>query len=536
MVLLRDDTRKLFGEQVNDHIEKLNDLMSLAAGAPFDEQAIRKAALATRLLEGSTRMLGFEVWSRTLKSLRELMERCASSKGAWNEQLSQIVSEVLETEEQLAAEIISGEIEEAERPERFAGLEQEIECLSKEPLESPQREEGLSLASEPLSRKKVSPDTSAILGRTPVFERLIESLGRVKDLFEELMDQPASEKIASDIETAFGESQFLMHVASESLNRLGKGQRSFRAKISSGAVIEGLKEFFSNQLRIRHWNAHLAAHGSEFTLDIDMACSLSSILSSCIFDICKRYEMRDDVNLSVGVDIHAEGSHVVVKVEDNGPDLLSDSEIDRDDAGAFYQCLREIRPHLERAGSILWLEPKGKEECRFMFTLPRSQRRTDYCIVCASGRRLAIPRHAVETIVPLESVEISRSEGWRAVRIGSNSVPVYALEELVTDEIEPAHQPDRILVCGIAERRIGLLVDGQARIVEALREQVTEGSWQNITNGVLNVGSDEYPIVDVKLVLRSASAILGVEGGPVDAGSYVETGCRMGREEAVPRA
>jgi hypothetical protein len=88
VVILKEENRRLFGEQVNDHIEKLNDLMGLGSGALFNEQVISKACLATRLLEGSTRMLGLDGWSRTLKSFRALMEHSAGSGRCWDEQLS----------------------------------------------------------------------------------------------------------------------------------------------------------------------------------------------------------------------------------------------------------------------------------------------------------------------------------------------------------------------------------------------------------------------------------------------------------------
>jgi len=132
LLILKEENRRLFGEQVNDHIEKLNDLMSLTSGTVFNENAIRRACLATRLLEGSTRMLGLDGWSRTLRMFRELLEKSAGSGRCWDEQLSQIVSEVLETEEQMAAEIFAGELEEIGRSDTFNGLQREIECIAGE--------------------------------------------------------------------------------------------------------------------------------------------------------------------------------------------------------------------------------------------------------------------------------------------------------------------------------------------------------------------------------------------------------------------
>jgi len=116
MAILKEENRRLFGEQVNDHIEKLNELMGLSSGAPFNDQAIRRTCLATRLLEGSARMLDLNAWSGTLKAFRELMEHASAAGRHWDEHLAQIVSEVLETEEQIVAEILAGELEESLAP------------------------------------------------------------------------------------------------------------------------------------------------------------------------------------------------------------------------------------------------------------------------------------------------------------------------------------------------------------------------------------------------------------------------------------
>ena len=73
MVMLSSENRQLFGEQVNDHIAKLNDLMGLSCGQPLDRTPVEKATFAGRLLEGSTRMLALDEWCRTLTMFRELL-------------------------------------------------------------------------------------------------------------------------------------------------------------------------------------------------------------------------------------------------------------------------------------------------------------------------------------------------------------------------------------------------------------------------------------------------------------------------------
>ncbi|MDD4856867.1 MAG: chemotaxis protein CheW [Candidatus Krumholzibacteria bacterium] len=535
-MILKEDNRRLFGEQINDHIEKLNDLMGLSSGATFNEQAIRRACLATRLLEGSTRMLGLDGWSVTLKSFRELLERSAGSGRCWDEQLSQIVSEVLETEEQLVAEILAGELEEASRRERFDGLLKEIEFLATEPAAV--ETEPVSLPGTSSSKKAPRTDQPEISERVPTFTRLIESLTQVRDMFQEFIDKPShGEKAMRELEVAYGESEFLMGLVAETLRKLGRNSKPFTAKISCGAVLDGLKDFFGTYMRLRRWNAQLATRCSDFTLDCENASTLAAILSGCVFDVCRRYEVRDELSLSIGVDIRGEGSMLVAKIQDNGPDYMCDSEIDRDDAGAFYQCFREVRSRLESYGSLLWLEPDGGNEGRFKFTLPRTRSKTDHQIFTVSGKRLAVPCHAVDTTMEMSAVQTMRSAAGRHVTISGVRVPVFSIEEIaVVDEFDAPGRPDRVLIMGLAEKRVGLLIDGGSRVVECLADQITEGSWASLAKSVLHIGEDEFPIVDVGLVLRMTGSLRGIEGGLEEAGTYADGGRGSDQEVTVPRA
>ena len=129
MIELNEENKRLFGDQVNDHIEKLSDLLAMPAGTAIEESMIRKACLATRLLEGSARMLGLDAWSATLEMFRGLIEGAAGGGRDWDEQLSQIVSEIVEAEEQVVAEILAGEIDSVDCPAAFDGIRRETEIL-----------------------------------------------------------------------------------------------------------------------------------------------------------------------------------------------------------------------------------------------------------------------------------------------------------------------------------------------------------------------------------------------------------------------
>jgi hypothetical protein len=88
---------------------------------------------------------------------------------------------------------------------------------------------------------------------------------------------------------------------------------------------------------------------------------------------------------------------------------------------------------------------------------------------------------------------------------------------------------------GRAEKRFGLLVDGAGRTVDCLAEQVTEGSWASLSSLTLNLGEEEFPIIDTDLVLRITSSLRGIEGGPEEAGTYEDGGQGSDLEVTVPR-
>ena len=535
MLILKEENRRLFGEQVNDHIEKLNDLMSLTSGALFNESAIRRACLATRLLEGSTRMLGLDGWSSTLRMFRELLEKSAGSGRCWDEQLSQIVSEVLETEEQMVAEILAGELEEIGRSDTFAGLQREIDCIAGE---------AFNAEVAPISLPKAAPVADVeedhaleLSERLSTLTRLIDSLVRVRDMFHEFLDKPTrGEKVVRELEIAFGESEFFMGILGDTFRRLGKNSKPFVTKIPCGAVLEGVKDFFSTCAKLKRWNASLATRCTDCTLDRDIASSLAVILDGCLYDICRRYEVRDEVSLTIGVDIKGEGSYIVAKVQDNAPDYWRDTEIDREDVSAFYQCLRDVRNRLESCGSLLWVEPSGENEGRFKFTLPRTRFMTDYHIVSASGKRCAVPCHCIDSLLGRDSAEKLRDSSGLYVIASGQRVPVYGIDELAVGEEMNASRPhDHILVVGYGEHRIGILIEGIGRRIEGVADQLTEGSWAELAKSVLNIGDEEFPVIDVRSVLQVVSSIRGTEGGPEEPGSYVDEGMGRQQEATVPR-
>lgn len=510
MDILSSENRQLFGEQVNDHIEKLNDLLGMGSGEIFDPTKARKAGLATRLLEGSTRMLGLARWSLTLELLQNLLERAASEGWCWDDNLSQIVSEVLETEEQVVAEILSGDIETIDRKEKFQALQKEIEALL----------EVAGTGASPAAKR--APDPVFIEAKPEIvrhnqgystLDRLISLLGSVRDKLDAYTENPGcGTGVEHELETAIGESEFLIGIVGDILRRLGDSDRQILSKVTSQAVFNGVEDFFTLHSRLRDWNAVLESSYDDFSLERESASALAVVLESCLFDIGRMYEDKTGLSLIIKMELSNEGSYLRARISDNGPDFLCDSKVDCDDAVAYYQGLLNVRSLIDGRGGLLWVEPERGRASRFQFTLPCSSVQTEYLIIAVKGRNLAVPCHCIESVRKADGDGIDSDTNGRYAKVSGVRVPVYGFEEIAAEEVDAGGDNSHLIVVGLAEKRVGLFINDQGKRVGGIKDQLTEGQWASVTKRFFHLGEEEYPVIDVRLVLDKINYLQGLNG------------------------
>ncbi len=540
---ISENNKLLFNEQVKDHIDKLNGLMTLASGTAIEAGSVRKACLATKLLEGSTSMLGIEAWSETLTTFRELLDKSSRSSRPWDEQLSQIVSEVLETEEQVITEILERDTAEIDFSANFEGLQREINFL----LSECEKDAPPEVAAPPVNigGNETRPDEEhdKLLGGNylenfSTLDRLIDSLNGVRDRFSMYLEDPERRSdIVKNLELAFGESEFFIDLIGDILSRLGDVDRRFLSKVSCGTVLDGVKDFFYLHKKIKGWNAEFESSIDDFSLDRDAASALAAILEGCLFDVCKLSGADQNTELEAKVDIRSMGSYLFAKIVDNYNNYLCDSELDMDDVVAFYPSLRNIRSLLERWGGLLWVEPDKQSGERFRFTLPNTGERIGYLTFSASGKKLAVPCHSVECVLTSAEAPVKDDNRGRYLNVSGARIPVYGLEDLAPDEIETESARSYVMIVGVAERRAGIYTDDEGTRIEGIIDQVTEGEWSSLMKDVLNVGEDEYPILDIRLVLKRIGFLQGFDDNLEEAGTFVADDEVMEevQEATVPR-
>jgi hypothetical protein len=522
--------------------------MGLACGKPMDRTPVEKACFAGRLLEGSTRMLGLDEWCKTLTMFRELLERSLSAGRQWDEHISQIVCEILEAEETAAAEIVADEDREIELIQ-FGGLQKEIELVLSESLdgteETPsgpgvsieqdvaQGEEDLfempswnAEAEEPAERIQEPLDVEAVACDADGFltiTRLQQSLKKIDYRLEEcLREGNRGDEAVRDLELAIGESEFFMAMLGSMLSRLGDNRKSFRSKVSSSTVMDGLKDFIGVHSRLRNWKTELRTRTDDFSLEREAATDLAVILENCVFDICRMSERDNRADISLKIDVSSEGSFMTARVFDDARNYLSDSEIDRDDAMAYYHGLLQTRGILRRWGALLWVEPCDGSGDRFRFTFPRTSVITDYHLIDSAGTTFVVPKHSVDSVIELSQIQVEGDVGNRFIRNSGLRIPFCRIDEIAADELGASHDGDHVVVLGLAEKRIGILSDGPGRKVEGLLEQVTEKSGASLTRRMLHIGEREFPILDVQLVIDRYSLVFGLEKELGETGSWVD--------------
>lgn len=518
METLTDENRRLFAEQISDHIEKLNDLMVCASGDAIDEASMERVCLATKLLEGSTGMLGFDTWSRTLGAIKKLLLNTLKSGRHWDEHLSQVVSELLENEEQVAAEIMSGDFDEHVAADSFEGLYRETEVFLEEIYGGGDGTE-CSLEFKPLcvdsgEAPELHPGDSSIL------DTLIDSLNAVRDALGACVrNRDRRDSTISELARVIGESEFLFAIARDIISHAGDSHRTFMPRVASCTIMDGIRDFFNIHVSLREWRAELDMRSDDVVLDGEIARALAVILERCLFDVCMMYEGQIGFDLGVAVDISSHGSFLETRITDNGTDFLSDTEIENYDAAAYYKGLLCVCDLLERWGGLLWVEPDRDRGERFRFTVPCSVSTRAYRIIDASGVNLAIPCQCIEDILAPGDDEIIYRGGDRYIECGERRIPVYRIDEIAVDQMDSCTDGDRIVIVGLAEKRVALFMHGSGSIVEGVADQLTEGNWASLSTRYLHMGEEEYPVLDMKMLHERIDYLKQLDCVPVTSGS-----------------
>ena len=488
---MKDENKQMFREQVEDHVRKLVSMLEHSSGENVDGGVIDRICLATRLLEGSAAMLQLSSWSEILTLFREMIEK--SGGRVLDENLSQVVSEIIEAEETVINKVESGGLESCSDSDLFDGIRDEILFLTSEYDKS--RPEEKSDSSVQVVYFKEKDDGSSF----DIINSIMDVLQNIKQALIQSREQEGSGGSA-DLKSLWGESRFYMDIVDGIVKRIAGQQGEGCASVSSRILLNTLDDIVQIYREMKGWSLEFHTRSDEFSMDSDIAAALFSMMEKCIFDINELSLKNGDQDLELELDISNKGSYLETAVYDN---CRSNSAIDNVDIAAYYPGLISMRNILRKWQGLLWVDRSLKEGERFRFTMPAGRERIDYRVFSAGGAEVAILSRCIETITEFDEEKVTMENNRYYFDSLSGKVPVFSIDELAGDEMNADYNFNYMLVFGIAEERIAVLCENEGYSIKTVPEQSVEESQLSISAISLQIGENSFPVLDTARILEN---------------------------------
>ena len=97
-----------------------------------------------------------------------------------------------------------------------------------------------------------------------------------------------------------------------------------------------------------------------------------------------------------------------------------------------------------------------------------------------------------------------------------------SVAELIETQISDGENEKQIVVLGLADRRIGVLSDGEVEYLSVNPIQVSSNENGLIVSGILNVDDDEIPVLDTVDLMNRSEYLRRYEMSMEDVEGFIE--------------
>ncbi|MFO7914594.1 MAG: hypothetical protein R6U43_02750 [Candidatus Krumholzibacteriales bacterium] len=492
---MKDENKQMFREQVDDHVKKLVSMLEHSSGENVDGGVIDRICLATRLLEGSAAMLQLSSWSEMLTLFREMIEK--SGGRTLDENLSQVISEIIEAEETIINKVESGGIESCNDSDLFEGIRDEILFLTSEyDASMPQEKSGSGVQVVYFKEKGDDNGFEIINSMVDVLDKINQELILRKDNRDKGNN--------NDLNNLWGEGRFYMDIVDGIVKRVAGPGGENSSPVSSQVLLNTIDEIVDIYSKMKGWSLEFHIRSDDFSMDSDIGADLFSVIEKCIFDINELSLKNGDQDLDLELVISNKGSYLETAVSDN---YRSNSVIDNVDIAAYYPGLISIRNILRKWQGLLWVDRSLKEGERFRFTMPAGREKTDYRVISAGGTEVAVLSRCIETVTEFHEKKVTMENNRYYFDSLSGKVPVFSIDELASDELNADYDFNYMLVFGIAEERVAVLCENEGYRIETVPEQSVEESQLSISEISLQIGENSFPVLDTAMILENLDSM-----------------------------
>ncbi|MCZ6765626.1 MAG: hypothetical protein O7D32_01705, partial [bacterium] len=546
------DTPGLFLSQISNHSKELTGLLSTPTNTSINHGVIERCIVSTSMLASSASLMDLPRWDSFLKTFVELLTTYRDRRLHWDDQLSQVVSEIIEREELLIAspgEDRSKKLKDIVSPTEMESLLGELkECLQTAQTATP---------SPPPAAPEQPAVPSAAVPAQQLHQTDIDPLAALN--VDSESPQPAAQpQGAAEVQaqpadaSAPNTDQPLGNTVFELQNRMASLLSALAAAnwdVESGAPtnIEQIRrelslidfyarvidEIFRDRISgsadirigtlqpvrtaIDDWVRILAARtgrtvsvnfvGDADSIDAQVFSPVASVLRRMIEDIFARC---DDESLRIEISVEKRRGSLYWAIRDNGSNFLTDSRVDPDEYLAFYPGLIEGRKHIDALHGLLWVEPGENQRSRFAFSMSASAEGGPFVIWGEGDQRFAVRSSQISEVLEAGSCELQSDSKGDCINREGQRVPVVRLGHLYD---EAPMEGNKIAIVGALEKRIAFYVDDEGTFENGLWMKNAISKWRDLKRGAVEVLGEKLPLLQPHELFQR---LLFIQDGTVD--------------------
>ena len=538
------DSRTLFIKQVEHHTASLCELLACDTMEPAPSAMIERCAVSTRMLAGTSSLMGCEAWERALTSFEELLFRYGESGFRWDDRIAQVTSELIEREEMLVsayASDASTDLSAVADPDGLVALCDEMATLQEAIAAAvreapPEAQRGAPNRGAP---NRGAPDcdapdcdadgppeedpeaASAMAGVAREVREITRTLVRAMESGAFARRDWESPEIA-DIRTQLCYLEFYACAVAQMIDRRSGDSPVPQCALRPLSIV--LTDFANEISGSGERTLDIVLSGDETMIDPRLLPTVGAVLQRMITDVFNRSEGEA---LAITIRVGERGGALLWQLSDNGNNFISDSRLDHEDQLAFYPALREARKMLGRYHGVLWVEPRHDREVRFSFTTPSSTGVESFIVWGENQRAFAVRSVQLCDLVPSGTAPKGEDSFGEFLTIDNRRVPLFSLDVIFK---EAPSKGEMIAVIGSLERRVGFYVPDSGALRQGKTVDAAIPVWQGPEHLVAEIDGKPVALIDADKILQVYMELMGglssegTSGGVVEDESEVASG------------
>jgi len=516
-----DNSKTLLIKQVKSHSHSLCELLACDTAAAAPSNVIERSAVATRMLAGTSSLMGLYSWELVLTAYEDLLVRYNEAGLAWDERIAQFTSELIEREEMLVAAHEadpSAAFDDVIPADELTALGEEAKVL---------RETIVAAVAAPPPPTPVAPppmpavgDGEEVVARGAPMGGAVTELKRVYQALAGELDSGTfgTRDWSPDwIATLRSLLCFLDFYACSLEQMIKRTDPSSSVKKCSLLPLKTVLSDFANEVSGSGENAlDIVLNGEQTQIDPRILPLAGAILQQMVNDTFKRSE---GTALGIAIDASEARGAIRWRVTDNGNNFISDSQLDHEDQLAFYPGLKDVRKMLSRHHGVLWVEPRPEDDVRFEFTTPVTKSVDTFMVWGHGVGMYGVRSCQLCDLMSVDQAPRGEDSFGEFLTIDNKRVPLLKLETMFN---EAPGGGGKIAVIGSLEKRVAFYVAGDGDLTEGKTLEGVIPVWHGPTHLVAQVGDRRMALLDAVRVLEGYLELTGgasnegVSGGVVD--------------------